>query len=151
MSTPTRELESLCIGRSMVTNAQRSQRERRARDRARQLKALETIMGHTGRIYNIQQLGDSVNLAKEGLCSEEFLVDHSMRVTSDGSTYYGFQIKQPVSVRIYDSAKAEKRVECTCEPFQKGRVSVCVHIYVSLSWLIFPSQLAHLCSGYSMV
>ena len=90
------------------------------------------VTGHTGLIYDIQELSpNSRPRALEGLNSEEFNVDFSMRKVTEGGVYYAFQLKKPISVRISDGANGPGSVTCTCDEFQAGS-SPCVHIFVSL-------------------
>ena len=89
------------------------------------------VTGHTGLMYDIHELSPNSRVrADEGLHSEEFTVDFSMRKDLEGVFYYAFQLKKPVSVRISDRANGPRIVNCTCTDFQAGS-SPCVHIFVS--------------------
>lgn len=144
MSTPTNEFQNLNLGRMPETRSQTQQGQRRGgrtsachgRGRGRGSHAPQTpvrpdasVQGHSGLLYNTQSLSPgSSQRAAEGLTSE-FFVDRLQRHESSRGTYYAFQLKKPVSVRIHDPASGEDRVECTCEEYQRTR-SVCIHIYV---------------------
>lgn len=94
------------------------------------IRASTPIHGHSGLLYNTQNLSpESAQRATEGLVSE-YYVDRLRSVETTQGSYYAFQLKKPVSVRIHDPANGIK-VECTCETYQQSR-STCVHIYVSL-------------------
>jgi hypothetical protein len=87
------------------------------------------IHGHSGLLYDTQNLSPgSAQRATEGLLSE-FFVDRLQSHETSRGTYYAFQLKKPVSVRIHDPVNGNK-VECTCEEYQQSQTA-CVHIYVS--------------------
>ena len=183
MSTPTRELENLTIGGSMMSSRQAGQRRRRQREREERVAhqaALRTaapgtipgppysaqggaqqvvpragprgtqtthhdpvpVLGHTGLLYDVHQLSpNSRPRAMEGLHSDEFTVDHSMRYRDSSRVfYYGFQLKKPASVRIFDPAGRRRSVTCTCDEFNQSRTP-CVHMFVSqpFSFDVHPS------------
>ena len=88
------------------------------------------IHSRSGLLYDIQTLSpSSAQRATDGFLSEYF-VDRSRSHRTSQGTYYAFQLKKPVSVRIHDPANGNK-VECTCEEYQNSK-SACVHIYVCL-------------------
>ena len=91
------------------------------------------VLGHTGLTYDVHQLSpNSQPRAVEGLQSDEFTVDHSMRYRDSSRIfYYGFQLKKPASVRIFDPASGRRSVTCTCDEFNQSR-KPCVHMFVSL-------------------
>lgn len=103
------------------------------------------VTGHTGLVYDIHQLSPhSRPRAAEGLHSDEFTVDFSMRKNSGGGFYYAFQLKKPISVRISDRSNESRIVTCTCDEFQAS-LTPCVHIFVSVpssSFLLAYSILA---------
>lgn len=145
MSTPINEFQNLNLGGMPETRSQTQQGQRRGgrasagrgRGRGRGVHAPQTparpdaqVQGHSGLLYSTQNLSPgSSQRATEGLTSE-FFVDRLQRHESSGGTYYAFQLKKPVSVRIHNPAISEDKVECTCEEYQRTR-SVCVHIYVN--------------------
>ena len=90
------------------------------------------VLGHTGLIYDVHQLSpNSRPRAVEGLHSDEFTVDHSMRYRDSSRIfYYGFQLKKPASVRIFDPAGGRRSVTCTCDEFNRSWTP-CVHMFVS--------------------
>lgn len=142
MSTPTRYFQDLNVGDMPPTTRSHTQSQqqmagRNAGTRGRSRISTQTallpgtpVYGHSGLIYDTQNLspGSSVRAA-EGLVSE-FFVDHLQRHGSGGGAYYAFQLKKPISVRIRSPASAVNRVECTCDDHQQTH-SACVHIYVS--------------------
>lgn len=88
------------------------------------------IQGHSGLLYDTQNLSpESAQRANEGLKSEYYVDQLRGCETRQRTTYYAFQLKKPVSVRIHDPANGIK-VECTCEEFKDSK-STCSHIYVS--------------------
>lgn len=100
------------------------------------------IHGHSGLLYDTQNLSPgSAQRATEGLLSEHFVDQLRGVETSQGTTYYAFQLKKPVSVRIHDPANGTK-VECTCETYKQTK-SACVHIYVSLKLQYFACTFAN--------
>lgn len=143
MSTPTNDFQNLNIGGMPETRSQsrRDQqgggRTRASRGRGRGGRIPQTssrsntsIHGHSGLLYNTQNLSPgSASRAAEGLLSE-FFVDRLQRHESSRGTYYAFQLKKPVSVRIHDPEVNDNKVECTCEDYQTTNTA-CVHIYVS--------------------
>lgn len=145
MSTPINEFQNLKLGGMPETRSQTQQAQRRGgttsagrgRGRGRGGHAPQTparsdgpARGHSGLLYSTQNLSPgSSQRATEGLISE-FFVDRLQRHESSRGTYYAFQLKKPVSVRIHNPALGEDKVECTCEEYQRTR-SVCVHIYVN--------------------
>ena len=140
MSDPLSRFHSLHIGDMAETRAQRRRQQeqasaaagRRGRGRGRATIApqpptmIPPIVGHSGKLYSTQSLSpDSSMRANEGLRSDYF-VDKVERFLTGNGIYYAFQVKKPVSVRIYDPSKGRiNRVECTC-----GDQVPCSHIYV---------------------
>ena len=140
MSDPLSRFHSLHIGDMAETRAQRRRQNeqagatagRRGRGRGRATIApqprtlIPPIVGHSGKLYNTQSLSpDSSTRANEGLRSDYF-VDRLESYGTDNGIYYAFQVKKPVSVRIYNPSKgSNNRVECTC-----GDHLPCSHIYV---------------------
>lgn len=143
MSTPTNDFQKLNIGGMPETRSQslreqqgggrtRATRGRRRGGRTPQASSRSDtpLHGHSGLLYNTQNLSPgSASRAAEGLLSE-FFVDRLQRHESSRGTYYAFQLKKPVSVRIHDPEASGGKVECTCEDHQTTN-SACVHIYVS--------------------
>lgn len=90
----------------------------------------------------ISSLGSNQRIAPE-LC-----VDRLQRHELPRGAYYAFQLKRPVSVRIFSPDSSEPKIECTCEDYQKKK-TVCSHISVSF---LQPSQVQiidiGICSGY---
>ena len=142
MSTPTIDFQNLNIG-GMPETRSKSQRDQQGAKRARtsrgqgrggrapraSSRSNTPIHGHSGLLYNTQNLSPgSASRAAEGLRSE-FFVDRLQSHESSRGTYYAFQLKKPVSVRIHDPSVSGGKVECTCEEYQATR-SACVHIYV---------------------
>lgn len=144
MSTPTSAFQNLDLGGMPETRSQTRHKQRRGgrktvtrgRGRGRGGQASQSsaqtktpILGHSGLRYGTQNLSPrSVRHATEGVISE-FFVDRLQRHESSRGTYYAFQLKKPVSVRIHDPAIGGGGVECTCEDYQQTHL-VCVHIYV---------------------
>lgn len=142
MSPSLNDFQSLNIGDMPETRSQTQRgqeaagRPRAGRSRTRGGHAMHTttrsntpIHGHSGLLYDAQNLSPgSAQRATEGLLSEYFVDQLRSHETSQG-TYYAFQLKKPVSVRIHDPTNGNK-VECTCEEYQRSK-SACVHIYVS--------------------
>lgn len=140
MSDPLSRFHSLHIGDMAETRAQRRRQQeqagaaagRRGRGRGRATTAqqpatiIPPIVGHSGKLYSIQSLSpDSSLRANEGLRSDYF-VDRVVSYGTGNGIYYAFQVKKPVSVRIYDPSKGNNnRVECTC-----GDQIPCPHIWV---------------------
>lgn len=60
----------------------------------------------------------------------ELYVDRLQRHESPSGAYYAFQLKRPISVRIFSPESGERKIECTCEDHQKKN-SFCSHISVS--------------------
>ena len=109
------------------------------------------VTGHTGLVYDIHQLSpNSRPRAAEGLHSDEFTVDFSMRKDAEGAFYYAFQLKKPISVRISDRSNDTRSVTCTCDEFQAG-LTPCVHIFVSVPIIFVSAHLLNLYSGCLMV
>lgn len=65
----------------------------------------------------------------EGFISE-LCVDRLQRHESPCGAYYAFQLKRPISVRIFSPESGERKIECTCEDHQNND-SFCSHISVS--------------------
>lgn len=65
----------------------------------------------------------------EGLISE-LCVDRLQRHELPRGAYYAFQLKRPISVRIFSPESGERKIECSCEDHQQNN-SVCSHISVS--------------------
>lgn len=133
MSTPTIDFQNLNIGGMPETRSQ-SQRNQQGAKRARTSRSRgrggrTPIHGHSGLKYSTHNLSPvSASRADEGLRSE-FFVDRLQSHESSRGTYYAFQLKKPVSVRIHDPSVGGGKVECTCKDYQATR-SACVHIYV---------------------
>lgn len=109
------------------------------------------VTGHTGLLYDIHELSpNSRRRALEGLNSEGFTVDFSMRKDTEGVVYYAFQLKKPISIRISDRAHEPRSVTCSCDEFQAGS-SPCVHIFVSQYFNSHTTRSLICCSGCSMV
>lgn len=108
------------------------------------------VTGHTGLVYDIHQLSPNSRRAAEGLHSDEFTVDFSMRKDAEGAFYYAFQLKKPISVRISDRSNDTRSVTCTCDEFQAG-LTPCVHIFVSVPIIFVSAHLLNLYSGCLMV
>ena len=136
MSDPLSRFQGLCIDGMAETRAQRRREQQRAgtaagsRGRGRgaasvSAQPLAPIHGHSGMLYYTQRLPpESASRANEGLESD-FFVDQLQRHGTGHGTYYAFQLKKPVSVRIYDPANGTSRVKCTC-----GDQTPCIHVYV---------------------
>ena len=140
MSNPLSRFHSLHIDDMAETRAQRRRQQeqagaaagRRGRGRGRATIApqpptiIPPIVGHSGKLYNIQGLSpDSSVRANEGLRSD-YYVDKLISYETGSGTYYAFQVMKPVSVRIYDPSQgSNNRVECTC-----GDQIPCSHVYV---------------------
>ena len=139
MSDPLSRFHTLHIDDMAETRAQRRRQQERAgasasrhgrgHGRATVVPQPPTfvppIVGHSGMQYNTQGLSStSAARASEGLGSDYFVDRLRSHETSNG-TYYAFQLKKPISVRIHDPTKSVNRVECTC-----GDRSPCIHIYV---------------------
>ncbi|MCJ1470399.1 hypothetical protein MMC07_009044 [Pseudocyphellaria aurata] len=141
MSTPTNEFRKLNLGVMPETRSQTQQGQRRGgrtsagrgRGRGRGGHAPQAppdapVQGYSGLLYSTKNLSPgSSQRATEGL-SSEFFVDRLHRHESTRGSYYAFQLKKPVSVRIHNPAIGEDNVECTCEEYRRTRF-VCVHIY----------------------
>lgn len=145
MSTPTNDFQNLNIGGMPETRSQ-SRREQQGGTRTRASRGRgrggrtpqapsrsnTPIHGHSGLLYSTQNLSPASALqATEGLTSE-FFVDRLRSHESARGTYYAFQLKKPVSVRIHDPKASGIKVECTCEDYLQTS-SACIHIYVSKS------------------
>ena len=155
MSRSLNELQNLNIRDMPETRSQTQRgqhttgRPRAGRGRARgghvphpSIPSSTPIHGHSGLLYDTQKLSpESAQRATEGLRSEYFVDQLRVFKPSQGTTYYAFQLKKPVSVRIHDPADGTK-VECTCETFQQTK-SACVHIYVSLKLQYLACTLAN--------
>lgn len=155
MSQSLNDLQNLNIGdmpetRSKTQRGQHAARRPRAgRSSARgghlpqaTVRSSTPIRGHSNLLYDTQNLSpESAQRATEGLLSEHVVDRLRGHETRQGTTYYAFQLKKPVSVRIYDPANGNK-VECTCETFQQTK-SACVHIYVSLKLQYLACTLAN--------
>ena len=142
MSPSLNQLRNLSIGDMPETRSQTQRgqhgagRPRAGRSRARGARGTQTITrthtpihGRSGLLYDTQNLSPgSAQRATEGLLSE-YCVDRLRSHETSQGTYYAFQLKKPVSVRIHDPVNSNK-VECTCDEFQEFK-SACVHIYVS--------------------
>ncbi|KAI4209443.1 MAG: hypothetical protein LQ351_007629 [Letrouitia transgressa] len=63
--------------------------------------------------------------------SFNFVVDRIQKHESGRGAYFAFQLKRPVSVRIYSPSSMGGQVECSCEDYQRTR-DVCAHIHVNL-------------------
>lgn len=79
-------------------------------------------------------------LGSTGDFVSELFVDRLRRHDLPGGAYYAFQLKRPVSVRIFSPESGERKIECTCEDYQKMK-TVCSHISVSSMQL--PRGLNH--------
>jgi hypothetical protein len=121
----------------MANNRSQAQQRRRRREREAQAAATAStstspVSGHTGLRYDIQRISPSSRIrAIRGLQDVQFTVDRAERKEPrEGVPYYAFQLKVPVSVRIYDqeTRRPETSVTCTCDQFESRP---CVHIFVS--------------------
>ena len=146
MSTPINALRNLNLGGMPETRSQTQQGQRRGasastsrgRGRGRGGRISQSpfepdtpVRGHSGLLYNTQDLSPGTSQrATEGLISE-FYVDRLQRHESAHDSYYAFQLKKPISVRIHNPDLGGSKVECTCDEYQQLQ-SACVHIYVSL-------------------
>ena len=84
----------------------------------------------------------------EGSMLSELCVDRLQRHESPSGAYYAFQLKRPISVRIFSPESGERKIECTCEDHQKNH-SICSHI--SVSFLRTTSKfefIIDVCSGF---
>lgn len=141
----------------MATNQQRAQRNRRAKEKAEKVEyasrgsqkklpaagplgiqslspASVHIRSRTGILYDIQQLSNQSRMqAMAAFQTDDFSIDKSRRVKSDGSYYYGFQIRKekPESVRIYQPVGNRRNISCSCDESQNSH-RTCVHIFVSV-------------------
>lgn len=71
----------------------------------------------------------------------ELCVDRLQRHDLPRGAYYAFQLKRPVSVRIFSPESGEGKIECTCEDYQKKKM-FCSHISVSF---LHPSRGSNHC------
>ena len=125
MSDPLSRFQSLCIDSMAETRAQRRREQQRAGTTAgsretgrggasvsaQPPRLVPPIHGHSGMLYYTQRLPpDSASRANEGLGSD-FFVDQLQKHGTGYGTYYAFQLKKPVSVRIYDPANGTNRVK----------------------------------------
>lgn len=139
MSDPLSHLENLGIHDMAETRSQRQRGQRgaargtlsRGRGRGRgalpPLRVVPPLQGRSRAQYNLQGLSPNSSARMEEGVNTDFLVDHLRSYPLDNSTYYAFQLKKPVSVRIYDPGMGLNRVTCTCD----DNSPCCVHIYVS--------------------
>lgn len=136
MSNPLSRLEDLGINDMPETRSQRQRAQRGAisdRGRGRGRAAVPPpptappIQGHSGTLYDVQNLSldSSVRMA-QGVATD-FWVDELRRHPLIHPTYFAFQLKKPVSVRIHDPENGNNRVECSCD----DNSTCCIHIYVS--------------------
>ena len=139
MSNPISHLENLGINEMPETRSQRQRAQREAgraisgsgRGRGRAAgpppSIAPPIQGHSGTLYDVQSLSpdSSVRMA-EGVATD-FWVDELRRHPLSHPTYFAFQLKKPVSVRIHDPENGNNRVECSCD----DNSTCCIHIYVS--------------------
>ena len=135
MSNPLSRFQSLDLNDMAETRSQRRRQQQRAgstgRGRGRATVSSQpqhfvpSSLGHSGIQYFIQRLSpDSSRRAAEGLGSD-FFVDHLRSHGTSHGTYYAFQLKKPISVRIHDPVSGTNRIDCSC-----GGQAPCVHIYV---------------------
>ena len=139
MSDPLSRFQGLRIDGMAETRAQRRREQQRAGTAAgsggrgqgragviaQPPRLVAPIHGHSGMLYYTQRLPpDSASRANEGLGSD-FFVDQLQRHGTGHGTYYAFQLKKPVSVRIYEPANGTSSVKCTC-----GDQTPCIHVYV---------------------
>lgn len=126
MSDPLSPFHSLRIDGMAETRAQRRREQQqragttagsRGRGRggasanAQPPRLVAPIHGHSGMLYYTQRLSpDSASRANEGLGSD-FFVDQLQRGGTGYGTCYAFQLKKPVSVRIYHPANGTNRVK----------------------------------------
>ena len=143
MSNPLSRFGNLDINDMAETRSQRlrgqrgARRATSARGRGRggaagQLPttSITPIRGHSGALYNIQNLSpDSNRRATEGLAAD-FDVDKLYSHADRSDAWFAFQLKKPVSVRIFDPAFGANRVECTCRGSDGS--TCCIHVYVSI-------------------
>lgn len=71
----------------------------------------------------------SLGFTEDSMLSE-LCVDRLQQHESPSGAYYAFQLKRPISVRIFSPESGERKIECTCEDHQKNH-SFCIHISVS--------------------
>lgn len=138
MSMPTSALRGLNIGgmpetrsKTKLGQLQRGRKptnHRRGRGRSHQAstRTLIPLPENTGPL-------DSKSISPLGLTEDfisELCVDRLQRHESPRGAYYAFQLKRPISVRIFSPESGERKIECTCEDHQKKN-SFCSHISVS--------------------
>lgn len=143
MSNPLSRFGNLDINDMAETRSQRGRGQRGARratsgrGRGRGGTAgqppatpVTPIRGHSGALYNIQNLSpDSNRRAAEGLAAGLYvdeLYSHEREDRSDA--WFAFQLKKPVSVRIFNPAFGANRVECSCGLSNES--TCCIHLYV---------------------
>lgn len=141
MSMPTNALRNLNLGGMPETRSQKKlgqpgggrTQTSHSRGRGRRLPASKNVPRpvtpvpeHSGFLDSkpISPLGSTKSIVSE-LC-----VDRLQRHELPRGAYYAFQLKRPVSVRIFSPDSGERKIECTCEDYQKKK-SVCSHISVS--------------------
>ncbi len=130
----------------------------RGRGRGRFAHASKTSTGSDTSVHKHSELGDSTQNLTPGSSRRatqgfnlELYVDRLQRHESTRGAYYAFQLKTPVSVRIYNPDIGEGKVECTCEDHQHHR-SACIHINVSsVHQLRILNLVANRSSGSLMV
>jgi len=103
--------------------------------------SITPIRGQSGALYNIQNLSPDSNIrAAEGLAADLYvdkLYSHERADRSDA--WFAFQLKKPVSVRIFDPAFGANRVECSCRGSDEP--TCCIHLYVRA----IPNQMSVSC------
>lgn len=143
MSNPLSRFGNLDLNDMAETRSQRQRGQRaarrattgRGRGRGRAAEQppstpIAPIRGRSGVLYNIQNLSPSSNLrAAEGLATE-FSVDKFRLCETAQDAYYAFELKKPVSVRVFDPAFGPNRVVCYCGDSDES--TCCMHLYVSI-------------------
>ena len=122
----------------------RSQRQRAQRGAARALPgpgrgrgrgapppppAAPPIQGQSSTLYDVQHLSPNSSARMAQGIATDFWVDELRSHPVGHPTYFAFQLKKPVSVRIHDPERGPNRVECSCGDDS----TCCVHIYVSIT------------------
>ena len=166
MSTPSKEFWSLSIGKQMpITRSQARRELQQQNSRQGNPKALTShgilpsiesdikhsddanvsssnsnFLGHSGLTYDLRGLSpDAIIRAAIGFRSRFSVDDERSRTFKDEvNSYHAIQLVGPVAIRIFSPASGFRKVECTCDAFQRSR-SLCTHIYVSfylVSWYL---------------
>lgn len=152
MSMPTNAFRNLNLGGMPETRSQKKLGQLRggrtptshSRGRGRGLQVSKKGRRSVIPIPEHSRLLDSNPTSPLGSTEDlvsEFCVDRLQRHELPRGAYYAFQLKRPVSVRIFSPESGESKIECTCEDYQKKK-SVCSHISVSS---MQPSRGLNLC------